>query len=166
MIIMRQTEPWLRGTIEGLHPSAAHLLYTFEQAREELREFCGAMTVDALWSNRGVGTIGFQLRHIAGSVDRLTTYLNGQQLSEAQLSTLRAEQVAGAGFGELMAALESEFAKTEIVVRLISPESYEDRRVVGRRHLPTSVGGLIVHMSEHTQRHLGQAVLIAKLARG
>ena len=158
-------EPWLRGRIEGLHPVATHLLYTFEQAREELALFCGALTVEELWTSRSVSTVGFQLRHIAGSVDRLTTYLNGEQLSEAQLSVLRSEQVAGGGFGELMAALELEFRKTEIVVRLVAPASYEDVRVVGRKGLPTTVGGLIVHMSEHTQRHLGQAILIAKLVR-
>jgi hypothetical protein len=36
---------------------------------------------------------------------------------------------------------------------------------VGRRALPTTVIGLIVHLAEHTQRHLGQAILITKLLR-
>ncbi len=31
--------------------------------------------------------------------------------------------------------------------------------------LPTSVGGLIIHLAEHTQRRLGQAILTAKLVR-
>jgi hypothetical protein len=36
---------------------------------------------------------------------------------------------------------------------------------VGRKKLPTTVIGLIVHLAEHTQRHVGQAVSAAKLAR-
>ena len=162
---MAQPEPWLRGTIEGLHPAAAHLLYTFEQAREELAQFCSPLTVDEIWRSPGAGvaSVGFQMRHIAGSIDRLTTYLRGGQLSEEQLAALRGEQEPGAGFDELMESLEVEFQRTEAVVRAIAPASYEERRLVGRKQLPTSVGGLIVHISEHTQRHLGQAVLTSKL---
>jgi uncharacterized damage-inducible protein DinB len=146
----------------------AHLLYTFEQAREELAEFCLGLPVDAIWKlpHAGVASLGFQLRHMAGSIDRLTTYLRGEQLDEGQIAVLKAEHEPGATFTELMAALETEFARTEAIVRMIMPGSFEDRRVVGRRQLPTSVGGLIVHISEHTQRHLGQAVLTAKLLRG
>ena len=102
---------------------------------------------------------------MAGSVDRLTSYLKGEFLNDVQLVDLRAEQTPGAGFAELMGAVESEFGRTEAVVRGILPSSFEERRVVGRKGLPTSVGGLIVHISEHTQRHLGQAVLVAKLVR-
>jgi len=162
---MPQSEPWLRGTIEGLHPAAAHLLYTFEQAKEELERFCSGLSSEELWKSPGAdtGSVGFHLRHIAGSVDRLTTYLLGDQLNESQLATMRAEPVAGTSFGELMSGLDTEFRRTEEVVRAIAPERYLDHRVVGRKQLPTSVGGLIVHLSEHTQRHLGQAVLTARL---
>jgi hypothetical protein len=36
---------------------------------------------------------------------------------------------------------------------------------VGRQQLPTTVIGLVVHIAEHTQRHVGQAISAAKLAR-
>jgi len=29
--------------------------------------------------------------------------------------------------------------------------------------LPTTVGGLLVHVADHTQRHVGQAVTTAKI---
>jgi uncharacterized damage-inducible protein DinB len=29
--------------------------------------------------------------------------------------------------------------------------------------LPTTLGGLLVHMADHTQRHVGQAVVTAKV---
>jgi uncharacterized damage-inducible protein DinB len=38
-------------------------------------------------------------------------------------------------------------------------------RFVGRKRLPTSVGGLLVHVADHTQRHTGQMVTTAKLVR-
>jgi hypothetical protein len=38
-------------------------------------------------------------------------------------------------------------------------------RYVGRKQLPTTVLGLLVHIAEHTQRHIGEAIMIARLAR-
>ena len=53
-------------------------------------------------------------------------------------------------------------------MRAFAPESYEEFRGIGRRQLPTTVGGLLIHCAEHTSRHVGQAVTTAKLvtARG
>jgi hypothetical protein len=51
-------------------------------------------------------------------------------------------------------------------VRLVSPGSYEDVRGVGRKMLPTTVGGLLVHCADHTQRHVGQALTTAKVVVG
>ena len=64
-----------------------------------------------------------------------------------------------------MAAIDTEFAITEDLVRGIHPDTYPEPRLVGRQQLPTSVGGLIIHIAEHTQRHLGQAIITAKLIR-
>jgi uncharacterized damage-inducible protein DinB len=41
----------------------------------------------------------------------------------------------------------------------------EAERFVGRRHLPTTLGGLLVHVAEHTQRHVGQMVTTAKVVK-
>lgn len=163
---MAQPEPWLRGRIDGLDPARSHLLYTFEQAREELVAFCSRLTIEELWAvpHPRVASVGFQLRHIAGSVDRLATYLRGEQLTAEQLAVLKAEQEpGGAAFADLMALVETAFDRTETLVRSLSQDSLADPRFVGRRQLPTTVGGLVIHISEHTQRHLGQAVLTAKL---
>ena len=45
------------------------------------------------------------------------------------------------------------------------PTRLLDARFVGRKQLPTTVLGLLVHIAEHTQRHLGQAITIAKVVR-
>ena len=48
--------------------------------------FTEGLTTEQIWATPdGFGPVGFHLRHIAGSVDRLTTYLEGGQISEAQL---------------------------------------------------------------------------------
>jgi len=37
---------------------------------------------------------------------------------------------------------------------------------VGEKHLPTTLGGLLVHIADHTQRHVGQAITTAKVVAG
>ena len=49
--------------------------------------------------------------------------------------------------------------------RALDPAHLTDPRGVGRKQLPTTVNGLLVHIAEHTQRHVGQAICAAKLAR-
>ena len=67
-----QPEPWLRGPIEGVDPLRAPILYAFRQAREDLAHWTEILTDDQIWFRpAGLAPIGFQLRHIAGSVDRL-----------------------------------------------------------------------------------------------
>jgi hypothetical protein len=51
-------------------------------------------------------------------------------------------------------------------VLMISQLSYEEPRGVGREMLLSTVGGLLVHSAEHTQRHVGQAVTTAKVVMG
>lgn len=44
----------------------------------------------------GPGPVGFHLRHIGHSADRLTTYLKGGQLDDGQTAGLKSEKAAGA----------------------------------------------------------------------
>jgi uncharacterized damage-inducible protein DinB len=110
--------------------------------------------------------VGFHLRHIAGSTGRLMTYLQGSALNPEQLASLEVEHVpAGAGRTELLALLDEAFRDAETVVRAIDPATLAEPRTVGRKHLPTTVIGLLVHIAEHTQRHVGQAISAAKRVR-
>jgi uncharacterized damage-inducible protein DinB len=38
-------------------------------------------------------------------------------------------------------------------------------RGVGRKQLPTSIGGALIHVADHTQRHVGQVVTTAKVVK-
>jgi hypothetical protein len=159
-------EPWLRGPIEGLGPLVAPILYAFQQAREDLARFTEGLTTEQIWARpHGFGPVGFHLRHIAGSVDRLMTYLEGRALDEAQMAALQAEMEPDATRDELLAVVDAAFAKAEGVVRGIDPKALAEPRGVGRKQLPTTVIGLLTHIAEHTQRHVGEAIVTAKLAR-
>jgi uncharacterized damage-inducible protein DinB len=142
------------------------VLHSFTQVREDLALHTAGVSADALWRRVGaVPSLGFQLSHIAGSVDRLVTYLVGEQLSPEQIGALKSESVPGATLEELLAAIGASLDHAAARVRSIDPATLCDARFVGKKRLPTSVIGLLVHVAEHTQRHLGQAITTAKLLR-
>jgi hypothetical protein len=146
-------EPWLRGPIPGVDPLIAPVLYAFTQAREDLAQYTEGLTTEEMW-RRGVG---FHIRHIARSTDRLISYLQGCRTVEL------GEGEPGASREELLAELDGVFRRAEVVVRAIDPATLRDAREVGRKRLPTTVIGLLMHIAVHTQRHVGQAITTAKL---
>lgn len=159
-------EPWLRGSLEGVHPLVAPLCHSLEQAREDLAALCAGLTDDDLWTDLGqVAPLGYQLKHLAGSVNRLATYLAGEQLSTAQLEQLSAESDVDdtPPADVLLAGIEQAFRQVEEQARSIDPATLADPRPVGRLALPSSVMGLLVHIAEHTQRHVGEAIVTAKI---
>lgn len=160
-----QPEPWLRGPIEGVPSFAAPLFHSFQQAREDLARITESLTPHQLWHRpAGAAPVGFHIRHAGGAADRLCTYLEGRQLTEAQMERLRAEMNPGATREQLLAELDADFKRVEAVVAAMDPARLTDLRTVGRKLLPTTVIGLIVHIAEHTQRHTGQAITTARIA--
>jgi uncharacterized damage-inducible protein DinB len=158
-------EPWLRGPLSGVNPLITPILHSFQQAREDLAKYTEGLTARQIWATpHGFGSAGFHVRHIACSTDRLVTYLEGKQLSIHQLRALQTEHEPGATREELLTALDAAFRRAEQVVRALDPGTLADPRDVGRQRLPTSVIGLLTHIAEHTQRHVGQAISAAKLA--
>src|ERR1700733_2480120 len=113
-------EPWLRGPIPGVDPLIAPVLYAFTQAREDLEQFTEGLTTEQIWS-RGVG---FHIRHIARSTDRLIAYL--QDCRTVELG----EGEPGASREELLAELDGVFTRAEVVVRAIDPATLRDAREV------------------------------------
>jgi uncharacterized damage-inducible protein DinB len=143
------------------------VLHALELAAEDVSRWCEGLTEEEMEARPlGLPSVGFQLRHIVRSLDRLLTYAEGQQLSAAQMEALRSEMEDKVG----REATFMEFAKGMEVavgrVLAISPGSYEEVRGVGRKKLQSTVGGLLVHCAEHTQRHVGQAVTTAKVVVG
>ncbi len=159
----RMPEPWLRGPLPGVSPFLAPLLYSFQQAREDLAAHTAGLNDAQIW---GPGSIGFHLGHIAGSTTRLMQYLQGLSLTAGQLAELDTEsQPSGRGRDDLLAEIDRVFLEAENVVRRLDPATLADPRAVGRSHLPTTVIGLLTHIAEHTQRHVGQVITAARLLR-
>jgi uncharacterized damage-inducible protein DinB len=160
-------EPWMRGPIPGVDPLVAPVLYSFQQAREDLAKHLEDLTPEQIWTApHGFGPVGFHVRHIAGSTDRLMTYLEQGSLTAEQLAVLDAENSpSGPGREELLAQMDRAFREAESVIRALDPARLAEPREVGRQRLPTTVIGLLTHIAEHTQRHVGQAISAARWAR-
>lgn len=155
-----QPEVWLRGPIAGVDPllmPAAHaLMQTLEDAERETAH----LSVDDLWRSAGdAAPIGFHLRHLAGSTDRLLTYARGERLNEAQRAALAAEKLPGdppADATTLLNALRQTIEQAMAQIRATQPSALREPRPVGRAGVPTTVLGLLFHAAEHSQRHAGQ----------
>ena len=157
-------EPWLRETLTDVEPVARGVLHALELGAEDLRKWCGDLS-DAQLNRRpaGLASVAFQLRHISRSLDRLLTYAEGSALNEEQLHGLRTEVEEGATRDELLGEVEAALERSARRVRALAGSDYSAVRLVGKKQLRTTLGGLLVHVAEHTQRHVGQAIITAKL---
>jgi hypothetical protein len=159
-------EAWLRGPLPGVNPLTASVLYTFQQVREELAGKTEGLSDEQVWASPcGMTPLGFHIRHIGGSVERLATYLMGRQLDEDQLAQMKQENEPGVPLESLLACTNQQLASAEELIRGIDTATFGEPRYVGRQKLPTTVIGLLVHIAEHTQRHLGQAISAVRLVR-
>ena len=156
-------EPWLRGTLMELDPLRRGVIHALWLASEDVARWCKELSEEELEARPfGLPPVAFQMRHIVRSLDRLLTYAEGGQLNERQLAALTSErevQSRDALFVEFDAGMY--FAEDR--VKKFSPANFGQARGVGRKMLPSTAGGLLVHCADHTQRHAGQAVTTAKV---
>ena len=157
-------EPWLRGTLTEVPAVGRGVLHALELAWEDTKKWCGGLN-DAQTHARpaGLPSVAFQLRHITGSLDRLLTYAEGRALSEEQLEALKSEARPNGSTQEVLAELEAAISRGSLRIRALASEDLALPRAVGTKRLPTTLGGLLVHIAEHTQRHVGQTITTAKL---
>lgn len=157
-------EPWLRGTLTEVPGVQRAVLHALELAEEDLQRWCGQLTDEQLHRRPSqIAPVAFHLRHIARSLDRLLTYAEGASLNETQLAALKSELAEGATRSELFAELSAALATSATRIRRFSQADLEAPRAVGRHQLPSTLGGLLVHIADHTQRHVGQAITTAKI---
>jgi len=160
----RAPEPWLRGTLTDVPAVQRAVLHALELAHEDLHKWCGTLSDEELHARpSGLAPVAFHLRHIAHSLDRLLTYAEGRGLIEEQLAALQTELAAPASREELFAELAAAFSPSAGRIRALQASQFDEARSVGKKSLPTTLGGLLVHMADHTQRHVGQAVVTAKV---
>jgi uncharacterized damage-inducible protein DinB len=161
---IQMTEPLLRGTLTDLPVVQRALLHSLEMAQEDIAKWCGGLDDREVHARPfQLPAVAFQLRHIARSLDRFCCYAEGVPLSPEQLQALASEMEESGGreaiFGELEAQLERTRRRLDAIVR--QPLDLPVR--IGRKGLPTTLTGLLIHAAEHTQRHVGQAITTAKV---
>jgi hypothetical protein len=156
----------MRGIVPGIDPVIGHLLRASEHIREDLERAIAPLSGEQLWATPGgMTSAGFHVKHLAGSTERLSTYLEGSQLSPEQIAALKAEGTGGESAEQLIAAVRAALARYEELVRALSPAHFGDVREIGRKRLQTTVVSLAIHIAEHGQRHVGQAISAAKLVK-
>jgi hypothetical protein len=157
-------EPWLRGTLTDVDPVRRQVLHALEITAEDIDRWCASLT-DAEMEGcpHGLPSVGFHLRHMGRSLDRLLTYAEGRQLAPDQLALLTNEQVPSIRATQTVAEFRMALQEAGLRIRNVDPDRYAQSRAVGRQHLPTTVVGLLIHCAEHTQRHSGQAITTAKI---
>jgi uncharacterized damage-inducible protein DinB len=160
-------EAWLRGAVPGVPSLLQPVAHALVQARDEVLALVADLPDERLWARPcGVASVGFHLQHLARVVDRLFTYARGEALTAAQLAALAAE---GSPVASVSArGLAAEFGdRVELAIaqlRVTAPADLAAPRAVGRRGVPSTVIGLLVHAAEHTTRHVGQLLVTVRVA--
>ncbi|MGP8176198.1 MAG: DinB family protein [Terracidiphilus sp.] len=159
-------EPWLRGTRTEIPAVGRAVLHALDLALEDLTRWTAGLTDDEVHSQPlGLTAVAFHLRHLARSTDRLLSYAEGKQLSTEQLAALKAEQTGEETLAVLLAEVEASFLNAAERIRVLATADLDTPRGVGRKQLPTSIGGVLIHVADHTQRHVGQVVTTAKVLK-
>jgi uncharacterized damage-inducible protein DinB len=159
-------EPWLRGTHADIPAVGRAVLHAFDLALDDITKWTGGLSDLGVHAQPlGLPAISFHLKHIARSTDRLLTYAEGGQISPDQLALLKAEQIGCETLAELLAEVETAFSNAADRVRVLATADSNTFRGVGRKQLPQSIVGALVHVADHTQRHVGQVVTTAKVLK-
>jgi uncharacterized damage-inducible protein DinB len=160
-------EPWLRGTYTDVPAVARAVLHALDLALDDIAKWTAGLTdAEAHTQPLGLPALSFHLKHIARSVDRILTYAEGGQISAEQLAALKAEQGSAESpesLAQLLAEVEASFSNAAQRIRTLATANFDTPRFVGRKQLPITLGGALIHVADHTQRHVGQLVTTAKV---
>ena len=163
---MAEREAWLRGPVEGVPALLQPVAHALVQAADEVDALAAELPAERLWDRPGgAASAGFHLQHLSGVLDRLLTYARDRPLSDAQLASLAAEGEPDPALTPV--ALANAFRQRVEAgldqLRRTDPATLPDARGVGRRRVPSTVVGLLVHAAEHTTRHLGQLLVTVRV---
>jgi hypothetical protein len=164
---MANNPPWLRGPVPDVIPMLQPVAHSLIDCMEDVESRLTGVTDERIWTKPGnAATIGFHVRHAIGSLDRLFAYARGEELTVAQLETLRTETTRGVGpstAAELIAAFRQQTDRAMKQLRGTHDADLLAFRAVGRAKLPSTVIGILMHAAEHTQRHIGQMSTTLKI---
>ncbi|HLY43696.1 MAG TPA: DinB family protein [Terracidiphilus sp.] len=159
-------EPWLRGTYGDVPAVGRAVLHALDLALDDLTKWTeGLSDAEVHAKPLGLTPVAFHLRHIARSTDRILTYAEGGQLTAEQLASMKSEMSGDESLAALLGEVEASFSNAAERVRTLASADFNLPRGVGRKQLPTSIGGALIHVADHTQRHVGQVVTTAKVLK-
>ena len=159
-------EPWLRGILPDFDPATGHLIRSSEQIREDIGRALADLDPPEVWAKPlGMTSAGFHAKHLAGSTTRLCAYLSGRELTPDELAAIALEGTGHEAPRELIRQVSHALDGYESQVRELKPCDFATLRYVGRTRLPVTAIGLAIHIAEHGQRHVGQAIAAAKLVK-
>lgn len=159
-------EPWLRGVLPNIDPVIGHLIRSSLQIKEDLEQALKELETTEIWARPlGRTSAGFHAKHLAGSTRRLCAYLDGRALTSEELAASAEEGRGDESARELIDRAHQAFDLYERQIGSLNPEDFAAIRHVGRARLPVTAIGLAIHIAEHGQRHVGQAISAAKLAK-
>ena len=161
-------EVWLRGPLPEVPAYLQPVAHALLQAKEEVTEMMAGFPEQLLWIQpEGLASVGFHLQHLTGVLDRLFTYAKGEQLTEEQLQALRAEGVSMPAIttAQLIQRFHAQIDQSISQLRQTPESVLTSFRGVGRKQLPSTVLGLLMHAAEHTMRHAGQLLVTIKFVQ-
>lgn len=160
-------EAWLDGKLENFSAIKMPAAHALAQAKYEI-ENAPELTFEELnFRPNNASSAAFQLKHIAGSIDRLLSYARGENLSEKQFEFLKSETSENTDLSFKDLQIEAVRAIDDALefLKNVPEENLFETRFVGREKLATNVFGLLFHIAEHTARHVGQFVTTAKIVK-
>ncbi len=160
-----QAELWLCGPVTGIPPLLQPVAHALLQAKREVGIITERFPDHLLWERpAGLASPAFHLLHLTGVLDRLFTYARGEQLQHSQLQYLREEAIPRPLTTRMLANdFYEQVDKALQQLQHTSEHTLTEIRGVGRKQIPSTVVGLLFHAAEHTQRHVGQLLVTARV---
>ena len=162
-------EVWQRGPIKDVPNLLQPVAHALLQAREELNELMKHFPDNLLWEKpAGVASPAFHLQHLSGVLDRVFTYARNEILTVEQLAELQSESeifLATLTVATLITRFNLQVDRALLQLKTTDEKTLTEARGVGRKLIPSTVIGLLVHAAEHTMRHLGQLMVTIRIIR-
>jgi len=160
-------EVWQRGPLTDIPPLLQPVAHALLQAREELAILMKDFPDTLLWERpAGVASPGFHLQHLSGVLDRVFSYARAEALNAIQLKQLHEEDnppISDLSVNKLITRFNKQVDIALTQLKDTDEKSLTEFRGVGRKLLPSTVVGLLVHAAEHTMRHVGQLLVTVKI---
>lgn len=157
-------EFWMKGPVPGVPALLQPVAHALLQLQKEVHTDLSNFDEQNLWIQpKGMASVGFHLKHIAGVVDRMFSYAGGNPLTPEQWTYLQSESQPGSTLTGLLHHLDSITESAVNRLKQVEEGQLAEPRFLGRKKIPVTLIGLLFHSAEHGMRHLGQMKVTARL---